>query len=87
MHPNPTYPSIPPYLLPTFETPQRKQKRKKKKEKKNSIEAALYNRESHSTCPLAQTALISHWCHFKPLDSATPSILDPHWNSSLISCC
>jgi hypothetical protein len=29
---------------------------------------------------------MSHWSGLRPLDSATPSILDSHWNSSWISC-
>ena len=30
---------------------------------------------------------VSHWSGLRPLASATLSILDPHWDSSQISCC
>ena len=36
---------------------------------------------------LQMLTVMSHWAVLRPLASATPSIPDPHWDSSQMSCC
>jgi hypothetical protein len=82
MYPNLNHFLVPPYLsciLMTFLL-------KKTKPKKSS---------HHGSCSMSQCVTeykemfvgMSYWSGSRPLASATLSVLDPHWESSQISCC
>lgn len=56
------------------------------------MEVAAWHREPHSKrlCPYIFTckcSLQSHWSGWRPLVSATLSMLGPHWDSSRTPCC
>lgn len=81
MHANPTHRPLTSYPPSTL-THNRK--------KNLMVETVVCHRVSHSIpfCPFCLQMFIamSHWSSRSPLASATPSILEPHWGSSRISC-
>ena len=54
------------------------------------VEAVVCSTVFHSIsfclCFLQMFIAMSHWSSMRPLASATPSILEPHWDSSSLSC-
>lgn len=64
----------------------------RRRNKENLIIEAVVWRSSHSEpfSPyifMCKCSRQSHWSGLRPLVSNTLSILDPHWDSSWISCC
>jgi hypothetical protein len=71
----------------------KKNKQNKTKHRKHLVEAVVCHSVSHSI-PLyphifacKMFTVMHRWSGPRPLASVTPSVLDPHWDSSRLSCC